>query len=106
MNSSLLFEDAPTLDFDYSGSALSEDASPEEVAQADTVTLTFIVDNEITTSMIPYQPVVESSTNLVTEVRSVPDTDVSTDAVSEDLTTPTVQSAVTEITDVANEIIQ
>jgi hypothetical protein len=73
MNSSLLFEAAPDMQFDYAGSALNEEADGEAAAgevEPET-TLTFIVSNEISTSLIPYQPQAANSTNVVTDVRSV-----------------------------------
>ncbi len=73
MNGSLLFEAAPDLQFDYAAAPPEEeeDGTPIEAPVGGETTLTFIVSNEISTSLIPYQPQAVDSANLVTEVRSV-----------------------------------
>lgn len=72
MNSSLLFESNPVLNFDYSAAAFGSDGETQSIAPETTevATLTFTISNEISTTLIPYQAQVTTDTNLVTEVRS------------------------------------
>lgn len=96
MNSSLLFADAPSITFDYAGSALGGETAETEATPeiTDDVMLTFVVNNDISTSIIPYQPVADTSANQVTEVRSTAPEATGTEPQAEVVTEATSTEAV------------
>lgn len=94
MNGSILFESAPKLTFDYAGTILGEETGGEVAAteNTDDATLTFTVDTEFSTTLIPYQGESAVDTNVVTDVRGS-DIETAADSISSEINTDNINES-------------